>query len=282
MAWMNTIEDLGNVAELNLCKSCFQKYKMIIEPTIRDWLSKPLEDWRDIESDINEMVMITKGVFKDEIKFLYIAEVPYFKWDEIDEWELIKFLKHNYSIDWIKIAKIKRWKDNIKLFTETNELLLSLNGDKTKVILKIDGVITDELIVNTEKNQKIYKKDKKGSNYPLGEEIKWENFQKIKNKQFAKKLDTLHEKGILRDYSYRVLKEANEVRNKIHDQSFGYALFSEQDLILFHEASLVTYKILEAINYERGKDIPPVLESISNNLKNEAEEHAKQCLLKLN
>ncbi len=80
---------------------------MIIEPTIRDWLSKPLEDWRDVESDINQMVYITEEPFKGEIYFLYVAEVPYFIWDEEDEWELIKFLKYNYSIDWIKIAKIR-------------------------------------------------------------------------------------------------------------------------------------------------------------------------------
>jgi len=132
------------------------------------------------------------------------------------------------------------------------------------------------------KNLKIYKEDIEGSNDVLGEEIKWEKFQKIKlDWTFTKKIDHLHTKRILRVCSYRVLKEANEVRNKIHDPSI-VAPFSEQDLNLFHKASLVTSQILQAIQIERGEDISISLKSISTNLKKEAEEHAKQCLLELN
>ncbi len=61
---MRTIESLRKVAELNLCKDCFLKYKALIEPTIKIWLSQPLSDWRQAESQITQMVMETKGVFK--------------------------------------------------------------------------------------------------------------------------------------------------------------------------------------------------------------------------
>jgi len=61
---MRTIEALRKFAELNLCKDCFWKYKALIEPTIKIWLSQPLSDWRQAESQITQMVMKTKGVFK--------------------------------------------------------------------------------------------------------------------------------------------------------------------------------------------------------------------------
>jgi hypothetical protein len=61
---MVTIEYLRSLAELNLCKNCFQKYKALIEPTIKNWLAKPLSDWRQAESYITQMAMKTQGVFK--------------------------------------------------------------------------------------------------------------------------------------------------------------------------------------------------------------------------
>ncbi len=61
---MKTIEDLRKDAESTLCECCFQKYKMLIEPTIRDWLSKPLGDWSEAELQVTWMVMKKEGVFK--------------------------------------------------------------------------------------------------------------------------------------------------------------------------------------------------------------------------
>jgi hypothetical protein len=49
---------------LNLCKDCFWKYKAIIEPSIKRYLSQPLSDFRQAESQITQIVMKTKGVFK--------------------------------------------------------------------------------------------------------------------------------------------------------------------------------------------------------------------------
>jgi hypothetical protein len=67
---MRTIEDLRKLAELNLCKDCFQKYRALIEPTIEYWLFVPLADWKQVESEVTQMVMKTKGIFKGE-KFFY-------------------------------------------------------------------------------------------------------------------------------------------------------------------------------------------------------------------
>jgi len=64
---MRTIEDLRKLVELNLCKDCFWKYKAIIEPTIKGWLSQPLSDFRQAEAQITQMVMKTEGVFKGKM-----------------------------------------------------------------------------------------------------------------------------------------------------------------------------------------------------------------------
>lgn len=64
---MITVEYLRSLAELNLCESCFQKYKALIEPSIRGYLSQPLRDWREAESQITQIAMKTKGVFKSDM-----------------------------------------------------------------------------------------------------------------------------------------------------------------------------------------------------------------------
>jgi hypothetical protein len=61
---MVTLGYLRSLAELNLCENCFQKYKALIEPSIKGYLSQPLSDWRQAESEITQIVMKTKGVFK--------------------------------------------------------------------------------------------------------------------------------------------------------------------------------------------------------------------------
>ena len=79
-----------------------------------------------------------------------------FSWDEIpgnDSKRLIDFLKKNYSIDWLKTAKIEKIDDNktIRASVEGNYLSLSLNNEKNKANLKIDDSRIDEFIVETEK-----------------------------------------------------------------------------------------------------------------------------------
>ena len=65
---MRTIEDLRKLAELNFCERCFQEYKAFIEPTIQSTIQSlllvPLADWVQTESEITQIVMKHKGVFK--------------------------------------------------------------------------------------------------------------------------------------------------------------------------------------------------------------------------
>jgi predicted GNAT family acetyltransferase len=63
---MITIEYLRKLAELNLCEDCFLKYKEIIEPNVQEYLSQPLSDFRQAESQITQMVMKAEGIFKDK------------------------------------------------------------------------------------------------------------------------------------------------------------------------------------------------------------------------
>ncbi|MCE8428695.1 MAG: hypothetical protein J5U19_09930 [Candidatus Methanoperedens sp.] len=276
---MGTIEKLRSFAKSNMSPSCFRNYEMFIEPTIKDWLFNPIDDWREVESNITQMVMITEKVFKGKIHFLYFDEGLYlFRWDKIpirDNWRLIKFLKRNYNIDWVKTAKIEKINADktIKLSTEKNSLSLRL--ENTKVSLKIDDDRTDEFIVKMNgKRIEIYKEDKEGSN-EAGEEIDKGAFQNIKLFWgFTKKIDYLYHKGILKDFSHRVLDEANEVRNKIHDPSIVDP-FYEQDLTLFHIARVITDNILIATRDDFG-------ETRSANIKYDVEKFAEECLLKLN
>ncbi len=78
-----------------------------------------------------------------------------FSWDEIpgnDSEGFVDFLKRNYSINWVKGAKIEKIDDGktIKVSTDNNSLLLRLNDEKTKAFLNIgsDGFI--EFIVRSE------------------------------------------------------------------------------------------------------------------------------------
>lgn len=277
---MTTIEYLRKGAELNLCETCFKKYKALIEPSIKEWLFNPIDDWRKVESNITRMVMITKKVFKGKNELLSLDEGLYlFRWDKIpvrDNWKLIKFLKQNYNIDWVKTAKIKKINGGktIKLFTEINSLSLILNDENT-VSLKIDDGRTDEFIVRIGNNHKeIYKEYTEGSKVILGVEVEIKAFRKVKGMDFTEKIDHLYNKRILNDFSHRVLDEANKVRNKIHDPSI-VAQFSEQDLTLFHIAHLITYNILISTRNDFG-------ENDSANRKSDAEKFAEQCLLKLN
>ena len=75
-----------------------------------------------------------------------------FSWDQnlVNNNERLKeFLKQDYGIDCVETAEIETIDNNktIKMSTDTNSLLLSLNDENTKVNLQIDNVETDEFIV---------------------------------------------------------------------------------------------------------------------------------------
>ena len=85
---------------------------------------------------------------------------------------LLEILMQNFSIEWVKAAKINKNDDGktIRLTNGTNFLSLTLNNEKTNVNLEIDDGRTDEFIVKTENSElNIYK-----NTY-----VFWHKFQKF-------------------------------------------------------------------------------------------------------
>lgn len=90
----------------------------------------------------------TWNLIKNEPKYL-------FSWDEVpgnDNKRLLEFLKQNFNIDWLEIAKVEKFEDGrtIKISAENDSLSLRLNNEKTEVNLKIDDGRTDKFLVKTE------------------------------------------------------------------------------------------------------------------------------------
>jgi hypothetical protein len=98
---MITIGHLRKNAELNLCPDCFKKYRAIIEPSIMHYLAQPLDDFRQAESQITQIVMKVNGVFKGGIWVLSMGEGDE---DKVDD-----------DIDVKAYRKIEKWgfKQNI-------------------------------------------------------------------------------------------------------------------------------------------------------------------------
>jgi hypothetical protein len=85
-----------------------------------------------------------------------------FNWDNVpgkDNGRLIEYLEQKYGVDWVRSAKIEKIGNNeIKIFTDKNVLLLTLNTENTKVTLSINNIKTDEFIVKIENHKvNVYK-----------------------------------------------------------------------------------------------------------------------------
>ena len=111
-----------------------------------------------------------------------------FCWDEIpgnDDRRLIKFLKQNFSIDWVKTAKIEKIDDGriISVSTKKNSLFLRHNKKKAKVYLKIDDGRTDKFITKTENGKlNIYESKK-----PEISELEIERLRKFNEQLHARR-----------------------------------------------------------------------------------------------
>jgi len=57
-------EKLKKMAELNFCQECYQKYLMFIHGEIEYLLSEPISDWREVEANINKLMMKAKGFYR--------------------------------------------------------------------------------------------------------------------------------------------------------------------------------------------------------------------------
>jgi hypothetical protein len=163
---MGTIEDLRKKAKLNFCDRCFQEYKALIEPTIEYLLRFPFADWRQVESEVTQMVMKKKGIFKGK-EFVY-----------------------NLSES-------------------------------------VDGKYADCV------DDKALRANKKTLN------------------SFYYKIVYLRDEGILKESSFKLLYDAKEIRNRMHNISG----FSEQDYTLFGVAHAITNQIWFAMMAERKDEL---------------------------
>ncbi len=98
-----SIKRLRKLAELNLYEECYRKYSVLIEPAMKRWLSRPLSDWRIVESLVDQMIMRQENVFKDD-KLIYVRT------DENDSIEKI-----SDKVDLKVFKRIKRWGSKKKL-----------------------------------------------------------------------------------------------------------------------------------------------------------------------
>ncbi len=139
-----------------------------------------------------------------------------FSWDDIpgnDNERLIKYLKKNFGIDWIKTANIKP-KDGNKIIisTENKSLSLTLNKKKNKVNLAIDNVRADLFIAKMENDKlKIYDKEINKDKKFYSEKVAMKLMKKIET-EFEQKYENLQER--LQELSkFKIQESAAETSN---------------------------------------------------------------------
>lgn len=106
---------------------------------------KPISDFKLIDDD---------DFYKVDI-FVELDDEFLFEWDEIPgnyNGKLIELLNQDFGIDCVNTAKIEKIEDNktIKLYSENNYVSLTLNFEKTKVTLTINGSKANEFVVKVE------------------------------------------------------------------------------------------------------------------------------------
>ena len=150
---MITIEDLRRTAELTFCENCFQKYKAMIEPTIRDWLFNPLSDWSEVESQVTQIVMKTKGIFKGEEIFISLDEGSNEECsDEVDVngFNVIKRWRFKWKIDYLRKEEILKG-SSYKVLDKAREIRNNIHdpyasySEHDRTLFYIANVITDKI-----------------------------------------------------------------------------------------------------------------------------------------
>ena len=161
---METVEHLRKMVELNFCNGCFEKYKAFIEPTIQSTiqslLSRPLADWIETESEITQIVMKNKGIFKgnvivtslgnDESKSADMVDVKAFK--QIKKWTFknkIDYLHsegilQNYSYELLDKARDTR--------NHLHDLIAFSEQDYT--LFRLAFIVTNQIWIATVADQK--------------------------------------------------------------------------------------------------------------------------------
>lgn len=140
---MRNIQDLRKLAELNLCSECFLKYKALIEPNVKEWLFKPLSDWRTVESYVTQMVMKLKGIFKGDSIFISLDEGD-------DE-------KYTDEVNAKAFRKIKRWGFKQKIdFLHDEGILLDSTHRFLDKVREVRNTIHDEYAELSEKDLALF------------------------------------------------------------------------------------------------------------------------------
>jgi hypothetical protein len=108
----------------------------------------------------------------------------------------------------------------------------------TQMVMKLEGVFKDKdtILISIDDDEKLSE--------DLSNKVDVDAFRKIKKWQFGKKMDYLHEHGVLGESSFNLLDRLRQIRNKIHDPDHQ---FTEQELSLFPQAIGITYSINQAV-----------------------------------
>ncbi|NOJ27662.1 MAG: hypothetical protein DA330_06595 [Nitrososphaera sp.] len=71
---VTTLENIRNLAKLNLKDDCFQVYLAIIEPNIKSMMESYFKDWQGIEVYVRLLYLIYNGVYR-KIPGPYIVDI---------------------------------------------------------------------------------------------------------------------------------------------------------------------------------------------------------------
>jgi hypothetical protein len=135
----------------------------------------------------------------------------------------------------------------------------------TQMVMKSEGVFkTEEIIIPD-----------KGEEEKYANQIDVKRFREIYSNRwgFKRKIDYLHEKGILQESSYKLLDKARKARNKIHGEPFLTEL-TEQDYALFSVANKIVSQLWRVVLFKGN-------EEFNSAVKSNAEKVAEWALSKI-
>jgi hypothetical protein len=173
------IEQLRELAKLNLCDKCKPVYTSMIEPGIIGIVKSYFDDWKSIELHITKIIMKLENVYKTDLITTSISYkenkkynyVDYEKFNKIERWNFankIKYLKerailqkHSYALlDLVRLRRNKIHKHSESFITSdfvafsygahiTHNIWLSVFG-------KFDQSFSKRLQEGAEKQAELY------------------------------------------------------------------------------------------------------------------------------
>lgn len=138
------IEQLRELAELNLCDNCKTVYSSLIQPNIVELARSYFNDWKNIEWRINTIVRHLEGVYKDTDKGILIAfdsdeELEKYK-DEINV-EKFRYIERK-GFKW----KINHLKEKNILQESTYKFLEDVRTRRNKIHVPFKDFTADDFI----------------------------------------------------------------------------------------------------------------------------------------